>query len=232
MCNPNDPTGAVLSREELTALAELVATSNAYLLLDEAYADIVFDGPFHSGLRLHELTDRVVCCGTFSKTFAMTGWPIGHVVAPAAVAEETNLVHRSLNGAVNTFAQDAALAALPLRRALAADAVVAYRDRRDRVVERLSGLPGVVVEVPRGAFYAFPRIRSGLSAEEMATRLAAGGVLVRSGSEYGPSGEGHVRLSYATSLELLDEGLDRLRAVPPSLTATAVPSRPHRGGTP
>jgi aspartate aminotransferase len=109
--------------------------------------------------------------------------------------------------------QDAALAALPLRQALAEDAVVAYRKRRDLVVERLSGLPGVSLEVPHGAFYAFPKVRSGLSAEEMTARLAAGGVLVRAGSEYGPSGEGHLRLSYATSLELLDEGLNRLCAV-------------------
>ncbi|WPB89284.1 pyridoxal phosphate-dependent aminotransferase [Streptomyces malaysiensis] len=211
VCNSNTPTGAALGEEERTALAQLVNTSDTHLLLDEAYSDIVFDGPFHSGLRLP--TDRAVCCGTFSKTFAMTGWHIGHVVAPATVADQINLVHRSLNGAVNTFVQDAALAALPSRRALAADAVVAYRERRDHVVERLSGLPGGSMDMPRGALYALPRVRSGLSSEELTARLAASGVLVRAGSEYGPSGEGHLRLSYATSLELLDEGLNRLCAV-------------------
>lgn len=211
VCNPSNPTGYVLDRTELSMLAGLVQRTGAYLLCDEAYSDIVFDGEFCSSLGLD--ADRVVCCGTFSKTYAMTGWRLGYVVAPEPVADAVNLVHRTLNGAVNTFVQHAAHAALPLRRTLARDFVAEYRLRRDLVAEELAAVPGVHCTPPRGAFYVFPRIETELSSDALTARLADAGVLVRSGTEYGPSGEGHIRISYATDLDNLTEALRRLTAV-------------------
>lgn len=211
LCNPGNPTGRVYSHKELRALAGILEGNRHLLLLaDEAYADIIFDGAaFLSTLELHSIADQVVFCSTFSKTYAMTGWRLGYVVAASGHAAKVNLVHRSINGSVNTFVQDAALTALQTPDADIRAAAASYQLRRDLVAKRLTGIPGVALLQPQGAFYAFPKIDSGLSSDEMTARFAAAGVIVRSGSEYGPSGEGHVRISFATDTASLDEGMLR-----------------------
>ncbi|BCW36021.1 aminotransferase [Arthrobacter sp. StoSoilA2] len=211
LCNPGNPTGRCYSKQDLQALAALLE-SNPHLLLlaDEAYADIVFDGvPFRSSLQLHSVADQVVYCNTFSKSYAMTGWRLGFVVASPERAAAINLVHRSINGSINTFVQDAALEALRTPQADLEQLTASYQARRDVVVEQLSGLSKVSLLAPQGAFYAFPKIDSGLNSDEMTRRFAANGVLVRSGAEFGPSGEGHVRISFATDIETLAEGMKR-----------------------
>jgi aspartate aminotransferase len=188
--------------------------TGCFLVSDEAYADIVFDGAaYFSSLDQPSLQDRVICCGTFSKSYAMTGWRLGYVIAAAPVADAINLVHRTFNGALNTVVQDAAVAALALPDTVVADLRGQYQRRRDLVVERLAVLPGVQLATPQGAFYAFPRVRTHLSSDELTAQLAAAGVLVRSGREYGPSGEGHFRISFATDLDSLDAGLGRIVGV-------------------
>ena len=213
LCSPGNPTGAVVDRGDLERLSEATAASGAFLMCDEAYADIVFDdAPFFSSLDLAE-RGHVICAQTFSKTYAMTGWRLGYVVAEPRIAAAVNLVHRTIVGALNTFVQDAGAVALdtPLDdlRALA----TSYRERRDMVVAALSGLPGVTVAPPRGAFYAFVRVDSGSTSDELVARFAEAGVLVRSGREFGPSGEGAFRISFATGVDDLREGLARIVGV-------------------
>jgi aspartate aminotransferase len=211
LCNPGNPTGRVYSEAELRELA-VILEANPHLLLlsDEAYADIVFDGmKFLSALELSSVADQVICCSTFSKTYAMTGWRLGYVVASRKLSEKINLLHRTLNGSINTFVQDAALAALETPDEHLRDMAESYQARRDIVVARLSGIPGLSMLPPQGAFYAFVKIDSVLTSDEMAARFVAAGVIVRSGSEFGPSGEGHVRLSFATDPVNLEAGLDR-----------------------
>lgn len=214
MCNPGNPTGRVYSATELRDLAAIVeANPHLLLLSDEAYADIVFDGmEFLSALELRGITGQVICCSTFSKTYAMTGWRLGYVVASPTLSEKINLLHRTLNGSVNTFVQDAALVALETPAEDLRAMAHSYQKRRDIVMAKLSGIPGVSLLVPQGAFYAFVKIDSALTSDEMTARFAAAGVIVRSGSEFGPSGEGHVRLSFATDPETLKAGLDRFIA--------------------
>lgn len=142
----------------------------------------------------------------------MTGWRIGHIVAPAALADKINLIHRTVNGPLNTFVQHAALAALQTSEAQLQATAQSYQGRRDLVVQRLSGVPGIELLSPQGAFYAFPRITSQLTSDEMVARFTDAGVLVRSGSEFGPSGEGHIRISFATDVASLEEGLRRFIA--------------------
>jgi aspartate aminotransferase len=218
LCNPGNPTGRVIPRQDLEAVAALAAIHGVALVVDEAYADIVFDGiRFHSALNLSG-PDAIFCVRTFSKSYAMTGWRLGYVVAPAVLADRVNRIHHTFNGPLNTFVQDAALAALELPFPFLSDMAAAYEQRRDTVVDRLSDLPYLAMARPEGAFYAFPRVDSTHSSKELAVELAArGGVLVRSGSEFGPSGEGHLRLSFATDLPTLEEGLDRFVAALPSL---------------
>ena len=215
VCNPVNPTGAVFSGAEIEALGTILSDHPAlYLLSDEAYSDIVFDGlNFTSALTLDSVQDQVVLAGTFSKSYAMTGWRLGFVCAARDVADRINLVHRTINGPVNTFVQIAAMEALRVPASEMRCLAAGYQRRRDLVMRHLDDLGPVSVVQPQGAFYAFPHIDSSLSSELLAERFADGGVLVRAGSEFGPSGEGHVRLSFATDEASLEEGLRRFAHV-------------------
>ena len=214
LCNPGNPTGRIYSAADLTGVGALLGDHPDLLLLsDEAYGSIVFDQrPFASALDLSDVSSQVVYCSTLSKTYAMTGWRLGYVVASGPLADKINLIHRTINGPLNTFVQDAALTALETPEEDLRVLTASYQDRRDLVLEALGGVAGVEILAPQGAFYAFPRISTSLSSDEMVARFAAAGVLVRSGSEFGPSGEGHVRLSFATDIATLKEGLDRFVA--------------------
>jgi aspartate aminotransferase len=211
LCNPVNPTGMVFSKDDIEGVGAILRDHpDLYLLSDEAYSDIVFDEiAFTSALELISVRDRVVLSGTFSKSYSMTGWRIGFVCAAAAVAEKINLVHRTINGPLNTFVQDAAVEALRIPDKDLHALSARFQRRRDLVMQHFDGLGAVSVVRPLGAFYAFPRIDSALPSVELAQRLADGGVLVRAGSEFGPSGEGHIRLSFATDEASLEEGLRR-----------------------
>lgn len=162
----------------------------------------------------------------------MTGWRLGLVVAPAQLADKINLIHRTFNGALNTFVQDAALTGLQTTDAQLQAAAESYQERLDLFVQRLSSVPGIDMLTPQGAFYAFPRITSGLSSDEMTDRFAEAGVLVRSGNEFGPSGEGHIRISFATDIASLEEARRRFIAtvehLPPCIPGP-LPDRPPFG---
>lgn len=211
LCNPGNPTGRVYSAADVHGVGGILADNPGLLLLsDEAYGSIVYDGlELVSALDLAEVSGQVIYCSTLSKTYAMTGWRLGCVVADGPLADKINLIHRTINGPLNTFVQDAALTALETPEADLRAATSSYQERRDLVLEALQGIPGVDMLSPQGAFYAFPRIASRLSSDEMAARFAEAGVMVRSGSEFGPSGEGHVRLSFATDHASLKDGLRR-----------------------
>ncbi|MFC7593684.1 pyridoxal phosphate-dependent aminotransferase [Terrabacter sp. GCM10028922] len=215
LCNPVNPTGAVFGQSDVRGLGAILASNpGLFLLSDEAYRDIVFDGvPFTSAMSLTDVIDRVVLVGTFSKSYAMTGWRLGFACAAPAVAASINLVHRTLNGPMNTFVQDAGRVALDIEDDELEELARSYERRRDLVMSFLNEMPTVSVVPPQGAFYAFPRIDSGLTSGQLAGRFAEGGVLVRAGSEFGPSGEGHVRLSFATDEASLREGMRRFAEV-------------------
>lgn len=212
LCNPGNPSGLVYDRDQIEALAGILQENpHLVLLADEAYGDLVFDERgFTSALSLPQVRSQVVGCFTFSKRFAMTGWRLGYVVAPEELAVRIELVHRTINGPLNTFVQHAALEALRQDDGQLAALVARYQQRRDMVVQAIDGLPGVHLPVPQGAFYAFPKIDSSLSSTQLAAHASSHGVLVRAGSEFGPSGEGHIRLCFATDEHSLHEALSRL----------------------
>jgi aspartate aminotransferase len=197
----------VVSQQDLERLSAAAAAAGAYLLCDEAYSHIVFDGvPFFSSLDLAS-TDHVICCNTFSKAYAMTGWRLGYVVAEPSVAAAINLVHRTFNGALSTFVQDAGVVALETPAADLQALARRYQDRRDMVLAALGDLPGVRITPAQGAFYAFVRVDAGLSSAELLARFGEAGVLVRSGLEFGPSGDGAFRISFAADEDQLAAGL-------------------------
>ncbi|MGW4031405.1 pyridoxal phosphate-dependent aminotransferase [Streptomyces sp. NPDC004838] len=209
--NPSNPTGIVHRRDELEALGKVLDGSDTLVVSDEAYHRLVYPGHEPaSALEVESLRDRTVYVQTFSKTYAMTGWRVGYLAGPRAVVDAAAHAHRTCNGSLNTAVQHAALAALGLPDGVVEAMVDRYRQRREFVVAQLSDVPGLHLVAPEGAFYAFLRYDTGRPSETVARELAERGVMVRAGAEYGPSGEGHVRISFAASEDDLWLGLERL----------------------
>ncbi|KIH99576.1 aspartate aminotransferase [Streptomonospora alba] len=211
LSNPSNPTGIVHGEQELKALGELLTGSDILVVSDEAYHRLVYPGHvMTSALEIESLRDRTLYVQTFSKTYAMTGWRVGYLTGPREVVDAAAHVHRTYNGSVNTVVQHAALAALDLPDE-AVDAMVdRYQHRRGLVLARLAGIAGLHLVPPEGAFYGFLRYDADLPSDAVARELAERGVLVRSGTEYGPSGEGHIRISFAASEDDLRTGLTRI----------------------
>lgn len=214
ICNPVNPTGVVFGEAELSDLGHILAGTETLVLADEAYADIVYsEHRFRSSLAVPSLRDRLIYCQTLSKTYAMTGWRIGYVVSSPEIIAAVRQIHRTMNSSVNAVVQRAAIAALQLGPTLAAPMVLAYQGRRDYVKKRIDCMDGLNAREPAGTFYAFARYTAKLPAADITRKLLDGGVALRSGTEYGPGGEGHVRLSFAADLDTLAHGLDRIESV-------------------
>jgi aminotransferase len=209
---PNNPTGAVLEPDTLRALADIAVRHDLLVISDEIYDRLTFGGHRHEAISaLPGMRQRTILLGGFSKAYAMTGWRVGYVCAPPDLLDAMLKVHQYIIMSAPTMAQDAATVAIYEGEDDVARMVAEY-DRRRRMfvagLERI-GLPTVE---PRGAFYTFPDIRpSGLSSEEFATRLLhEERVAVVPGDAFGPSGEGFVRATLATSYEHLEEALVRI----------------------
>jgi len=206
--NPSNPTGMVHTDEELRSLALLAERSEVIVVADEAYDRIVFDGhEFASVLTIPGLAERALYVQTFSKTFAMTGWRLGYVAGPAHLIDAVARVHATFNGSSNAFVQRAALTALKVEDSALAAMSSEYERKRDAVVHRLSACSQLTVRRPEGAFYALVGYDHPHTSVWISEQLQARGVLVRAGSEYGPDGEGFIRLSFATSLERLEQAV-------------------------
>ncbi|MFD7506500.1 pyridoxal phosphate-dependent aminotransferase [Streptomyces sp. NPDC059850] len=211
-CNPVNPTGIVHSRDELDALAGLLDGTSTIVISDEAYSDLDYTGlPFTSTISIDGLRDRTVYCQTFSKSYAMTGWRVGYLWGPSPLIQASARIHNTFNGSLNTFVQDAALAAVHSCDEDIARMRAAYEQRGEIMRTELAAIPGLTLSAPEGAFYQFPRYDLDLpSVEVVAALRSTHGVAVRPGSEFGARGEGHLRLSYAADPEAITEGVRRL----------------------
>jgi aminotransferase len=209
---PNNPTGAVLDPERRRALAAIAERHDLVVISDEVYDRLVYGGHRHEAFSaMPGMRDRTILLGGFSKAYAMTGWRVGWVCAPASILEGLVKVHQYGIMSAPTTAQDAALAAVLEGEADVERMVAEYDRRRRLLVDGLNAL-GLATFEPRGAFYAFPRISStGLTDDEFTERLLTEErVAVVPGSAFGPSGAGHVRMCYATSYEGIEEALRRI----------------------
>jgi aspartate aminotransferase len=210
ICNPCNPTGVVYSAEELTRLRDIAEEHDLLVLADEAYDAIVYDSRrFTSVLDIPGLAERVLYVQTFSKTYAMTGWRIGYLVAPPDVVTAAAVVHTRMAGPLNTAVQHAALAALTGPQEPVQQMLDEYRERRELVMRLLGDVPGTRLRAPDGTFYAFVAHSPRLTSVQVAANARERGVAIRPGSEFG--GEGSVRLSFATDRETLTKGLLTLR---------------------
>ena len=212
--SPQNPTGGVLAREALAAAADVLRDSPAWVLSDEVYGRLLYDGDFHSIGSEPEMLDRTIVLDSFSKTYAMTGWRCGYAAVPEPLVEPLTRFLVNATSCVPPFVQRAGVAALTGPQDGVERMRAEFRARRDLVVAGLAAMPGVTCRVPHGAFYAFPNVTGvPLPTEVLADRLLDdAGVALLSGTAFGAAGEGHLRLSYATSRERLAEGLARMRA--------------------
>ena len=214
--SPANPTGGVLTRTDIERIAELAIRHDLWVLADEIYGRILYDGAEHVSIAsLPGMAERTIVLDGFSKTFAMTGWRLGYaIVPPSLVKMFGQLIINTISG-VTTFAQAGAVAALTGPQDDVDAMVVEFRARRDLVVDGLNAIPGIECHRPVGAFYVFPSIAgTGLSGAVLAERLLQeSGVCVLPGSAFGRFGDEHIRISYANSRENLAEALGRIRAL-------------------
>ena len=213
--SPANPTGGVLSREDLEAIADLAIRHDLWVLADEIYGRILYDGTEHVSIAsLPGMAERTIVLDGFSKTFAMTGWRLGYAVVPPSLRETYAQLLINTVSCAPTFAQIGAVEALTGPQADVDAMIREFALRRDLVVEGLNAIPGIECRRPAGAFYVFPSIAgTGLSGVDLADRLLhEAGVCVLPGSAFGGYGGDHIRISYAASQANLTEALRRIGA--------------------
>jgi aspartate/methionine/tyrosine aminotransferase len=213
--SPSNPTGGIIPKEDLAMIAELAKGAGAWVITDEIYSRLIYDTENAPSIySLPGMQERTILIDGFSKTYAMPGWRLGYLaVPPELVPILDNLVVNSV-ACTATFVQYAGIEALenPDVQEEVETMRKEYQRRRDFIVERLNAIPGFSCTMPRGAFYAFPNI-SALgrpSADVARSLLASADVAVLPGTAFGEHGEGYLRFSYATSLELITRALDRV----------------------
>jgi len=212
LCSPNNPTGSMLNKKELEELAAMVEKHDLLVIADEIYAELVYDEEYTSLPSIPGMRERTILISGFSKGFAMTGWRLGFVCAPVELSSAMLKIHQYAIMCAPTMAQYAALEALRNGRSDVDDMVKSYRRRRNFIVQSFNEI-GLTCHMPGGAFYAFPSIEStGLSSQEFAEQLLLQeSVAVVPGDVFGESGNGHIRCSYATSLEQIQEAVKRMK---------------------
>ncbi len=212
--SPNNPTGALLEEDDLLKIAQVVKKHDLTVISDEVYDSIIYDGRTYCSIaQIPGMKERVIIHNGFSKTYAMTGWRLGYIVAPSEYIEQSIYLQESLISCAPTFPQKAAIAALEGPQDCVKEMLNIYSRRRTIVIDGLNDIPGVSCYPTAGAFYAFPNIRSfGKSSEEFAVDLLKKGkVATVPGSYFGDNGEGYLRLSFAASDEDLTEGIHRFK---------------------
>ncbi|MCY8960466.1 aminotransferase [Bacillus atrophaeus] len=212
ICSPSNPTGSVYSKEELNDIAEFAKKHDIIVLADEIYAELTYDQEFTSLAELTDMKERTIVISGFSKAFAMTGWRLGFAAAPTEIRDAMLKIHQYSMMCAPSMAQYAALEGLKNGMEDVEKMKKSYRRRRNLFVDTLNEI-GLECHHPGGAFYAFPSIKStGMSSEQFAEELLVQEkVAVVPGNVFGPSGEGYIRCSYATSIEQLQEALTRMK---------------------
>lgn len=213
--SPNNPTGAVLAQEEFARIVDLAHRKGIYVLTDECYSQLVYDGKPYSAAAFPEAKNTVIVSGSLSKNYAMTGWRIGFTLSPAPIAKAMGTLQSQSTSNPTSVAQKAAVEALTGPQESIQVMLAEYKRRRDFVVARLNTIPGVTCAMPKGAFYAYPNISSAFGkagiqnsldfAEQLLEKVSVAAV---PGAAFGT--DEYLRISYATSMGELERGLDRI----------------------
>jgi aspartate/methionine/tyrosine aminotransferase len=212
--SPQNPTGGLLQAADLAAIAELAERHNFYVLADEIYSRILYEGKHISLIQFPGMKARTILLDGHSKTYAMTGWRLGYGIFPKPLVEGIVRLMINSNSCTCAFTQIAGIEALKGSQTFVDEMVAEFKRRRDAIVAGLNSIPGVHCLKPAGAFYAFPNVQQlPLSANALADHLLEqAGVAVLSGTAFGKYGDGYLRLSYANSLENIQEAIERIRS--------------------
>ena len=210
--SPQNPTGGTLAKSDLEAIAELATKHDFYVLTDEVYSRILYEGVHDSLISFPGMKERTILLEGHSKTYAMTGWRLGYGIAPVELADKITQLTINSNSCTATFTQFAGMEALTGPQDFVHDMVTEFRLRRDAIVDGLNAIEGVSCIKPLGAFYVFPNVSQlPLSCQDLSDYLLEdAGVAVLPGTAFGKYGDGYLRLSYANSLENIQEALARM----------------------
>ncbi|MDP3764337.1 MAG: pyridoxal phosphate-dependent aminotransferase [bacterium] len=215
--SPGNPTGAVISGEDLAEIYKLCQKNNIYILSlsDEIYSKMVYDKP-HESISIHDhCKERTIILNGFSKAYAMTGWRLGYAIAPIEIAKKLGLMVEMVISNVPPFIQHAGVAALKGDQTAISSLLFELKKRRDILVDGINAIPSISCILPEGAFYAFVNIKeTGMTSLEFSKlALDKAGVAVLPGTDFGANGEGYVRLAFVTSTAKITEGVNRLSAL-------------------
>lgn len=210
--SPQNPTGGRLERSDLEAIAELAIKHDFYVLTDEVYSRILYEGVHESPMNLPGMKERTILIDGHSKTYAMTGWRLGYGIAPKPLADKITQLTINSNSCTCSFTQIAGIEALKGPQDFVTQMVAEFKRRRDAIVDGLNAIDGVHCIKPLGSFYVFPNVTQlPVSCQSLADYLLdEAGVALLSGTAFGKFGDGYLRLSYANSLENIHEALDRM----------------------
>jgi aspartate aminotransferase len=213
--SPQNPTGGVLNKDDLKAIADIARNNNIWVLSDEVYSRTIYDIKFESIAQFPGLEDRLIVLDGFSKTYAMTGWRIGYGIMPETLANLIAQIEINVNSCTSSFIQRACIEALKGPQDDPQKMTAKFKERRDVIVDGLNQIKGVSCKRPLGAFYVFPNItKTGIDGSELADRLLnEAGVASLSGTCFGKYGEGYLRFSYANSIENLKKALSKIEAL-------------------
>jgi aspartate/methionine/tyrosine aminotransferase len=211
--SPENPTGGVLTEEDLRAIADCVAEKDdVFVLSDEIYSRIIYEGKHESVASLLGMKEKTILLDGFSKTYAMTGWRLGYGVMRKDLAQKVAQLMTNSNSCTCTFTQIAGIEALKGPQNEVDKMVAEFKKRREVIVSGLNNIKGVTCKKPHGAFYAFPNIKgTGMDCKKLGDYLLnEAGVAVLPGTSFGKYGEGYLRLSFANSIENIKKALDRI----------------------
>lgn len=210
--SPSNPTGSVMPHKTIRAIAKIAVENNLMVLSDEIYESIIYDGKHFSIASMPDMFDRTITISGLSKTYAMTGWRLGWVIASEPHIKDINKLQTHSISCCVSFTQPAAVEAITGSQAEKEAMVKEFRKRRNLAVDLIRDIKGLDVNVPKGAFYLFPKYDSKVKSEVLCTKMLEDAhVAVTPGSAFGPSGEGFFRVSYATSEDQIIEGLARMK---------------------
>lgn len=211
--SPHNPTGGVMSAEDMQALAEAVCDRDVMILSDEIYSRIVFEGEHLSIAQFPGMREKTIILDGFSKTFSMTGWRLGYGVMPVELARQVTKLQTNSTSCTTSFIQIAGVEALTGDQSPVEQMVAEFRRRRDVIVAGLNAIEGFSCRVPKGAFYVFPNITgTGWSSKKLADYLLeTAGVACVAGTAFGAYGEGYIRFSFANSVENIKAAVERVR---------------------
>ncbi len=212
MNTPHNPTGGVLTAKDMQGIAELAKKHDAWILSDEVYSKMVYDGKHVSIYDYPEVMDRTILLEGHSKTYAMTGWRLGYAAMPVELAAQISKLQTNSNSCTSSFTQMAGVEALTGPQDASIRMMAEFKTRRDMFVEGLNKIPGFKCLKPSGAFYVFPNITgTGMKSKQIEEFLLdKAGVAGLSGTSFGKYGEGYLRFSYANSQANLRKALDKI----------------------